>query len=155
MCLPRGSLAPPSHAISPSSIAASTKRGSRIPYKSTPAAYAVRAKIGIAPKPAAESATSSAPRARRRPAECTGTTVSVAGSMFNPTRDDVRRFFCAVWAKHGSGQLLTPLEDIALRWIEQHPEYHELLEDPERALAEDFTVERGTTNPFLHLSMHL
>ena len=75
--------------------------------------------------------------------------------MFNPTRDDVRRFFCSVWAKHGSGQLLTPLEDIALRWIELHPEYHALLEDPERALAEEFTVERGTTNPFLHLSMHL
>jgi hypothetical protein len=75
--------------------------------------------------------------------------------MFNPSRDDVRRFFCAVWAKHGTGQLLTPLEDIALRWIEAHPEYHALLEDPERALTEEFTVEGGATNPFLHLSMHL
>ena len=75
--------------------------------------------------------------------------------MFNPSRDDVRRFFCEVWAKHGTGQLLTPLEATALRWIEQHPEYYALLEDQQRALAEEFTVERGATNPFLHLSMHL
>jgi len=75
--------------------------------------------------------------------------------MFNPSRDDVRRFFCATWAKQRTGQVVTPLEAIAVRWIELHPEYHALLEDPERALAEDFTVERGVTNPFLHLSMHL
>jgi hypothetical protein len=75
--------------------------------------------------------------------------------MFNPSRDDVRRFFCAAWTKHRSGQVVTPLEAIAIRWVEQHPEYHALLEDPERALAEEFTVERGITNPFLHLSMHL
>jgi hypothetical protein len=75
--------------------------------------------------------------------------------MFNPSRDDVRRFFCAAWAKHRAGQVLIPIEAIAVRWIELHPEYHALLEDTERALAEEFTVERGVTNPFLHLSMHL
>lgn len=75
--------------------------------------------------------------------------------MFNPSRDDVRRFFCGAWAKRGAGHVLTPLEAVALRWIEEHPEYHALLSNPERALAEEFTVERGTTNPFLHLSMHL
>jgi hypothetical protein len=75
--------------------------------------------------------------------------------MFNPSRDDVRRFFCDAWAKHRAGQLLTPLEATALRWIDVHPEYHALLEDAERALAEEFSVEHGRTNPFLHLSMHL
>jgi hypothetical protein len=75
--------------------------------------------------------------------------------MFNPTRDDVRRFFCSVWTKRRTGEVLTPLEATALGWIERHPEYHALLADPERALAEEFTVERGATNPFLHLSMHL
>jgi len=39
--------------------------------------------------------------------------------------------------------------------MEQHPEYHTLLTDPEGALAQDYTPERGETNPFLHLSMHL
>jgi len=75
--------------------------------------------------------------------------------MFNPSRDDVRRFFCETWRKTRAGEVLTPLEAAASRWIGVHPEYHALLEDPERASAEEFTVERGTTNPFLHLSMHL
>src|SRR5690606_18928886 len=76
-------------------------------------------------------------------------------TMFNPSRDDVRRFFCDARAKDRAGEVVTPLEAMALRWIDHHPEYHALLDDPERALAEDFTVERGVTNPFLHLAMHL
>jgi hypothetical protein len=75
--------------------------------------------------------------------------------MFNPSRDDVRQFFCAAWRKHLEGAVLTPLEDLALKWIAVHPEYHGLLEDEARSQAEDFSVERGQSNPFLHLSMHL
>lgn len=75
--------------------------------------------------------------------------------MFNPSRDDVRRFFCETWRKEREGSVLTPLEAMAVRWIAAHPEYHALLDDPARSLAEEFTVERGVTNPFLHLSMHL
>jgi hypothetical protein len=75
--------------------------------------------------------------------------------MFNPSRDDVRRFFCAVWRKHREGSVLTPIEATAQRWIAVHPEYHAMLDDEARALAEEFTVERGESNPFLHLSMHL
>jgi len=75
--------------------------------------------------------------------------------MFNPSREDVRRFFCATWLKHVQGNVLTPLEATALKWIVVHPEYHALLADETRALGEEFTVERGQTNPFLHLSMHL
>ena len=75
--------------------------------------------------------------------------------MFNPSRDDVRRFFCAAWRKHADGGVLTPLEAAALKWMAVHPEYHALLADEARALDEEFTVERGQANPFLHLSMHL
>jgi hypothetical protein len=75
--------------------------------------------------------------------------------MFNPSRDDVRQFFCAAWRKHKDGSVLTPLEAAALKWIAVHPEYHPLLADEVRALAEEFRVERGQANPFLHLSMHL
>ena len=75
--------------------------------------------------------------------------------IFNPSREEVRRFFCDTWRKQNCGALLTPLEATALKWIVVHPEYHELLDEPERALAADFSVERGLTNPFLHLSMHL
>ena len=74
--------------------------------------------------------------------------------MFNPSRDDVRRFFIETWRKHRAGELLTPLEDKALRRILLHPEYHALLDDPD-AVAADFSIARGEANPFLHLSMHL
>lgn len=75
--------------------------------------------------------------------------------MFNPSKEDVRRFFCEAWAKHGAQQPLAPIEAIAVDWIMQHPEYHEAFSDLEKALAKDYSVEQGSTNPFLHLSMHV
>ena len=75
--------------------------------------------------------------------------------MFNPSREEVRRFFCDAWQKQLSGGVLTPLEAIAVDWIGEHPEYQALLTDTEGALAQDFTPEKGQTNPFLHLAMHL
>jgi len=75
--------------------------------------------------------------------------------MFHPSRDEVRRFFCTAWRKRGAGELLTPLEAVALKWIDRHPEIHALLDDVEAALGADFSVGRGDHNPFLHLSMHL
>lgn len=75
--------------------------------------------------------------------------------MFNPSQDDVRRFFCEAYQKHQAGQILTPLEAIARDWVVQHPEYESALADLEKALAADYGVEQGQSNPFLHLSMHL
>ena len=75
--------------------------------------------------------------------------------MFNPSKDEVRRFFCDAWRKHRQGGALTPLETIAVDWIRQHPEYQDDLADPAAAVARDYGVEDGRTNPFLHLSMHL
>jgi hypothetical protein len=76
-------------------------------------------------------------------------------AMFNPTKDDVRRFFCEAWRKERAGEVVTPIEALAIARIRAHPEYHALLDDPERALTESFDVARGVSNPFLHLSMHL
>ena len=75
--------------------------------------------------------------------------------MFNPTRDQSREFLFDLWAKHGAGAALTPLESIALAIIMEHPEYHYALEDRERYLDRDWKPEGGETNPFLHLTMHL
>ena len=74
--------------------------------------------------------------------------------MFNPSREQVREFFVNTWRKDRAQELLTPLEAIALDWIKQHPEYREILESPS-ALTQEFKVEEGRSNPFLHLSMHL
>ena len=75
--------------------------------------------------------------------------------MFNPSSDDVRRFFCEIYRKHRANELLSPLEAIALVWIIEHPEYEPAFADVEAALARDYSVEGGQANPFLHLSMHL
>ncbi len=75
--------------------------------------------------------------------------------MFNPSREEVRQFFCETWRKHRDGDILTPLETIAADWIAEHPEYRETLDDPAQAAAQDYTPEHGQSNPFLHLSMHL
>ncbi len=75
--------------------------------------------------------------------------------MFNPSKDEVRRFFCDAWAKHRQGALLTPLETMAVDWIGRHPEYQDELADADAAAARDFSIDDGRTNPFLHLSMHL
>ena len=74
--------------------------------------------------------------------------------MFNPSRDQVRSFFIETWRKHRANQVLTPLEAMALDWIIEHPEYHPDLESPD-AMTAEYAVEKGRTNPFLHLSMHL
>ena len=76
-------------------------------------------------------------------------------AIFNPTREEVRRFFCDTWKKKSDNHILDSMETLAGDWMEQHPEYHTLLSDPEGALEQDYTPERGETNPFLHLSMHL
>jgi hypothetical protein len=76
-------------------------------------------------------------------------------AIFNPTREEVRRFFCDTWKKRSDNHILDSMETLAGDWMEQHPEYHALLLDPEGALEQDYSPERGETNPFLHLSMHL
>ncbi|MDP1899634.1 MAG: DUF1841 family protein [Rubrivivax sp.] len=75
--------------------------------------------------------------------------------MFQPSQNDVRRFFCAAYGKQRQGLLLDAMELIAARWIAEHAEYHAELADEAAALAAVYTVEQGRSNPFLHLSMHL
>jgi len=75
--------------------------------------------------------------------------------MFQPSREDVRRFFCTAWSRHRAAEAASPLERIAIACILEHPEYHAILADLDRALALDYPVEAGRENPFLHLSMHL
>jgi hypothetical protein len=75
--------------------------------------------------------------------------------MFNPSRDEARRFFVESWAKFRAGIHLSDLETIAAGLIAAHPEYHAVLDDSERNLDRDFPPEAGAVNPFLHLSLHL
>ncbi len=75
--------------------------------------------------------------------------------MFNPSRDQARQFFFAAWKKFREQVVLSDLEAIAVEHITRHPEYHAILDAPERYQEREWRPELGQTNPFLHLSMHL
>src|SRR3954465_4659441 len=72
--------------------------------------------------------------------------------MFNPSRDEVREMFFGAWRKYREGMPLTGMDAAALDMMLLHPEYHALLEAPERYRDRDYTDE---ANPFLHMSLHL
>lgn len=75
--------------------------------------------------------------------------------MFNPSREQARRFFIDAWRKRCEALPATPLETLVADVIALHPEYHALIAAGEDALAREWTPENGETNPFLHLSLHV
>ena len=75
--------------------------------------------------------------------------------MFNPSRDEARRFLIDAWSKHRSQQPLSALEKMAARLIGMHPEYHATFDHPDQNVERDYSPETGDINPFLHLSLHL
>lgn len=75
--------------------------------------------------------------------------------MFNPSREQVRQFFFEARRKQRERQVLAGLEHLAVDIIRLHPEYHAVLDEPERFQEREYRPESGDTNPFLHLSMHL
>jgi Domain of unknown function (DUF1841) len=75
--------------------------------------------------------------------------------MFNPSREQARQFLLDAWRKRRDAMPATPLEIIAADIVALHPEYHPLLDAPDRALERDWSPDGGATNPFLHLSLHL
>ena len=75
--------------------------------------------------------------------------------LFSQDRAQLRRYFCDVWQKRSGPQTLEPLERIIVDTIDRHPEYQQLIEDPDRAIDQDYLPEGGQTNPFLHMGMHI
>ena len=76
-------------------------------------------------------------------------------TMFAPSRDEVRQFFCTAWKKHVERLPLVGAEVAAADIAARHPEYHALLTDSAAAREKEWTPEAGQMNPFLHLSLHL
>ena len=75
--------------------------------------------------------------------------------MYAPTREQARQFFFETWRKYRAAEPLAGLEAVALDVLLAHPEYHPLLDNPERYRERDYSPESGELNPFLHLSLHL
>ncbi|MFM9968957.1 MAG: DUF1841 family protein [Burkholderiales bacterium] len=75
--------------------------------------------------------------------------------MFTPSRDEVRTFFAQSWQKHLGRAPLTSMEALAVDIVSLHPEYQRFLTNEAVATQTEFTVDEGSMNPFLHLSLHL
>lgn len=75
--------------------------------------------------------------------------------MFNPSRQDARGLFFETWRKYLAQEPLAGIETLILEVTLQHPEYHDILAQPDKYMERDYPPEQGETNPFLHMSMHL
>ncbi|MFZ1341986.1 DUF1841 family protein [Thiothrix eikelboomii] len=75
--------------------------------------------------------------------------------MISAQRENLRRYYLTCWQKQQAGQALEGLEKQVAAVILEHPEYHALLTESERALQQDYAPEHGASNPFLHMGLHL
>jgi hypothetical protein len=75
--------------------------------------------------------------------------------MFTPSREQARRLFFETWRKYRAGETLAGLEQTVAEVLLLHPEYHPLLDQPDRYLDRDYLPDSGQLNPFLHMSLHL
>jgi hypothetical protein len=76
--------------------------------------------------------------------------------IFAQDRQALRRMFLEAWRKARTGGIMQPLEVQIAEIVEEHPEYHAELERAgEDALDRDYPPERGETNPFLHMALHI
>lgn len=72
----------------------------------------------------------------------------------NSGREELRRRYVDAWRRRREGLPLEPLDAQIADIIALHPEYHAQLEAPDGAM-QDFSVEQGRSNPFLHMGLHL
>ena len=75
--------------------------------------------------------------------------------LFEQDRNQLRGVYVEAWNFYRQGKPLNPLQAQIVAVIEQHPEYHSLLENTDKAIDRDYRPELGETNPFLHMGMHL
>ena len=75
--------------------------------------------------------------------------------FYSEHRQDTRSFFFTVWQKMQNKTVLLPLEAQIAEVISLHPEYSDVVCDPQKNLEQDYSIEKGQSNPFLHMGMHL
>ena len=73
--------------------------------------------------------------------------------IFGNDRNELRNMYRDAWKKRCAKAPLTPLEAQSAAVIEWHPEYHD--EITQSDLETDYTPDGGTTNPYLHMGLHL
>lgn len=73
--------------------------------------------------------------------------------MYTDDRDRMRQSFVDIRQRQQAGTPLSPVEQLVAAVIDEHPEYHGLLESGR--IGSEFPPELGETNPFLHMGMHI
>lgn len=74
--------------------------------------------------------------------------------MFGQNRQQLRQMYFDAWQKKCNGETLTALETMVAQVILEHPEYQQLFSN-ESSLDQEYFVENGQTNPFLHMGLHI
>lgn len=74
--------------------------------------------------------------------------------MFGRNRQQLRQMYHDVWKKQQANEPLSALESIIANIINEHPEYHEIFNSA-ASLEQEYFVEAGKTNPFLHMGLHI
>jgi hypothetical protein len=67
----------------------------------------------------------------------------------------LRQQFFDAWKKYKNDKVLTALDRQVAEVISIHPEYHQLMDDPDASIDKQYLPESGETNPFLHMSLHI
>lgn len=74
--------------------------------------------------------------------------------LFSQNRQQLRQMYHDTWQKRLADQPLSALESMVAQVISEHPEYHKIF-DSDASLEQDYFVEDGHTNPFLHMGLHI
>ena len=74
--------------------------------------------------------------------------------MFGQNRQQLRQMYHDVWQKKQANKSLTALESMIAQVINEHTEYHKIF-NSDASLEQEYFVEDGQTNPFLHMGLHL
>lgn len=70
-------------------------------------------------------------------------------------RQKMRQHFFSAWEKKKKHTPLNALEQQLANIIAEHPEYHHILNHPEKYKDQDYTPEPGSSNPFFHMALHI
>lgn len=75
--------------------------------------------------------------------------------MFSQNRDELRQQYFDAWQKFQNKKPLSALEQQIAAIIQEHTEYLDTIEYPDKFIDKDYLPEMGQTNPFLHMGLHL
>ena len=75
--------------------------------------------------------------------------------LYGQDRNQMRQYFYDIWQKANNNETLEAMEKIIAGIINQHPEYHAVLQNRDTTLESDYLPESGQSNPFLHMGMHI